>query len=190
MKYKSCYFALLALLFFIAGCSTTQELKTSISSKVSSLTESVDPALVNQVPASKKDGFAKAEFDLNVANQKVELAEFKSDLAANQKKYVNLEEELAENFQKEAAVDYDLVKMEGIISSNLGKKEDNLKVKSKLQTKKMELQANRAKINSNLEATKRKSDLLASQIAKMDEIIKAMKFDGGKTTVSKINDGK
>jgi hypothetical protein len=187
MRFKSYYLGLLAVLFIVAGCSTTQELKTSITSKVSSLTDSVDPALVNQIPAGKKDGFPKAEFDLNVANEKVKLAELKSDLAANQKKYANLEEDLAENFQKEAAADYDLIKIEAIIVSNLGKSEDNLKVKAKLQSKKLDLQAGRVKINSNLEATKRKSESLTVEIAKMDEAIKAMKFSGEKATAPAID---
>jgi hypothetical protein len=34
----------------------------------------------------KKDGFTKAEFDLKVANEKVYLAELKSDLPARHKK--------------------------------------------------------------------------------------------------------
>jgi hypothetical protein len=184
------YFSLLLAMIFITGCSTTQELKTSITSKVSSFTENVDPAIVSQVPADKKEGFPKAEFNLNVADQKVKLAELKSERAANEKKYIGLEEDLANNFQKEAAIDYDLVKIEAIINSDLGKKEDNLKVKSKLQAKKMEVQADRIKINANMEARKRKSESLSAEIAKMDEAIKAMKFDGGKADVPKINSGK
>ncbi|MEN6622286.1 MAG: hypothetical protein ABFD50_12125 [Smithella sp.] len=190
MKFKNYYLGLLILLFFAGGCATTQELKTSIASKVSSLTENVDPALVNQVPANKKDGFPKAEFDLNLAGKKVKLAELKSELAASQKKYANLEEDLAENFQKEATADYDLVKIEAIINSDLGKKEENLKVKAKLQSKKLELQASRVKINSNLDASKRKNESLSMEISKMDEAIKVMKFDNGKTAISKVNGGK
>ena len=34
-----------------AGCATTQELTTTVKSKVSSITSTVDPALVSQVPA-------------------------------------------------------------------------------------------------------------------------------------------
>jgi len=177
-------------MIFIAGCSTTQELKTTIASKVSSITENVDSAIVNQVPADKKEGFPQAEFNLNVADQKVKLAELKSDLAASQKKYAGLEEDLANNFQKEAAIDYDLIKIESIINSDLGKKEDNLKVKTKLQAKKLETQADRIKINANLEERKRKSDSLSAEIAKLDEAIKAMKFAGGKAGVPKANGGK
>jgi multidrug resistance efflux pump len=174
------YFLGLLALIFLVGCSTTQELKTSITSKVSSITSTVDPAIVKQVPVDKQEGFSKAEFDLNVANQKVKLAEQKSELAASRKKYAGLEEDLANNFQKEAEIDYDLVKIEAIINSDLGKKEDNRKVKANLQSKKLETQADRIKINANLEATKEKIDSLSIEIAKMDEAVKAMKFDDGK----------
>ena len=184
------YFSGLLVLIFIIGCSTTQELKTSITSKVSSITETVDPALVKQVPVDKKEGFSKAEFALNVANQKVKLAERKSELAASQKKYAGLEEDLANNLQKEAEIDYDLVKNEAIIDSDLGKKEDNLKLKAKLQSKKLEVQADRIKINANLEATKGKIDTFSTEIAKMDEVIKAMKFDDGKSPEPKTNEKK
>jgi len=178
-KIKICFFGLLAVIF-ICGCSATQELKTSITSKVSSITSTVDPALVSQVPADKKGGFPKAEFALNLANQKVKLAEQKNDLAATQKKYAGLEEDLANNFQKEAEIDYDLIKNEALIDSDLGEKEDNIKLRAKLQSKKLNVQADRVKIKADIEETKRKIEYLSMETAKMDEAVKAMKFDDGK----------
>ncbi len=186
---KICFLGLL-ILTFIFGCAATQEMKTSITAKVSSITENVDPAIVNQVTADKKEGFAKAEFALNVAKQKVKLTEIKSELAASQKKYAGLEEDLANNFQKEAEIDYDLVKIEAIINSDLGKKEDNLKLKANLQAKKLQVQADRIKIDANLEATKKRSEYLSMDIARMDEAIKAMKFNGVKAPEPKTNGGK
>ncbi|PKN77131.1 MAG: hypothetical protein CVU52_01780 [Deltaproteobacteria bacterium HGW-Deltaproteobacteria-10] len=185
------YFLGLLAFIFITGCATTQELKTSITAKVSSITENVDPAIVSQVPADKKEGFAKAEFALNVAQQKVKLAEIISELAASQKKYAGLEEDLANNFQKEAEIDYDLVKIEAIIKSDLGKKEDNLKLKANLQSKKLHIQAERIKIDANLDATKKRSEYLSTDVARMDEAIKAMKFNGGvKAPEQKASGGK
>jgi len=180
-RIKICFLGLLAVIF-ICGCSTTQELKTSITSKVGSITSTVDPALVAQVPAGKRGGFSKAEFDLNLANQKVKLAEQKSDLAAAQKKYAGLEEDLANNFQKEAEIDYDLIKNEALIDSDLGKKEDNIKLRAKLQSKKLNVQADRVKIKADIEEIKRKIEYLSMETTKMDEAIKAMKFDDGKKT--------
>ena len=167
-------------LFFIVGCATTQELTSSVRSTVSSITSTVDPALVNQIPADKREGFAKAEFDLKVATEKLKLAELKSEQASAQKKYVGYEEDLVASFRKEAEFDYDLVKIEAIINSGLGKKEDNIKTKANLQQKKQNTQSNRIGIRADMENTKGKIDDLAAQIAKMEESIKAMKFDAGK----------
>jgi hypothetical protein len=174
------YFLGILALIIVTGCATTQELGTSIKSKVSSITSTVDPALVNQVPADKREGFSKAEYDLNLANSKLKLAEMKSELAALQKKQAGLEEDLANNLQKEAEIDYDTVKISAIINSGLGKKEDNTKIKTNLQAKKLEMQAARIKINGNLESNKEKINALAAEVAKADEGIKAMKFEGGK----------
>jgi hypothetical protein len=181
------YFLGLLTLIFITGCATTQEVKTSITSKVSSLTSSVDPAVVSQIPADKKEGFPKAEFELSVVNQKVKLAELKSELASAQKKYAGYEENLAGNFQKEAEIDYDLVKIEAIINAGLGKKEDNPKIKANLQSKKLEVQADRIKINANMEATKGKINAFSAEIAKMDETIKALKFNDAKIQEKQVS---
>ena len=175
--FKIYLFAFLAL-SLLFGCATTQELKSSVKSKVSSLTSTVDPAVVNQIPADKKEGFSKAEFDLNAANQKVKLAEKKTELASAQNKYADLEEDLADNFQKEAEIYYDLVKIEAIINAGLGKKEDNPKIKANLQSKKLQTQADRIKINAKLAVAKEKINSLTEEVKKMDDAIKSMKFDG------------
>jgi hypothetical protein len=174
------YFLGILALMIVAGCATTQELGTSIKSKVSSITSTVDPALVNQVPADKREGFSKAEYDLNVANAKVLLAGLKRELAASQKNYADLEEDLANNVQKEAEIDHDTVRISAIINSGLGKKEDNNKIKTNLQAKKLEVQAARIKINGHLESNKEKINALTAEVAKAEEGIKAMKFESGK----------
>jgi chromosome segregation ATPase len=177
-------FGAVMTLSFLAGCTATQEVKTSITSKVSSLTSNVDPAVVSQIPADKKEGFPKAEFDLHVAEQKVKLAKLKSELASAQKKLADYEEDLAANFQKEAEIDYDLVKIEAIINLGLGKQEDNPKIKANLQAKKLQAQADRIKINANIDAAKLKMKSLSDEIAKLNETIKAMKFEDGKASSS------
>ena len=181
--FKICFGAVLTL-SLLAGCATTQAVKTSITSEVSSLTSNVDPAVVSKIPADKKEGFPQAEFALNVANQKVKLAKLKSDLASEQKKLAGYEEDLASNVQKEADVDYDLVKIEAIINAGLGTKEDNPKIKAHLQSKKLQLQTDRIKINSNIDVTKLKMKSLSEEITKLDETIKAMKFEGAKASAA------
>jgi hypothetical protein len=79
------------------------------------------------------------------------------------------------------------VKIAAIINSGLGKKEDNPKIKANLQAKKLEMQGDRIKITANLEATRDKNNALTGEIAKMDEAIKAMKFDGGKAPEKQIS---
>jgi outer membrane murein-binding lipoprotein Lpp len=181
--FKICFSTVLAL-SFLAGCATTEGVKTSITSEVSSLTSNVDPAIVSQIPADKKEGFPQAEFALNVADQKVKLAKLKSELASDQKKLAGYEEDLASNFQKEAEIDYDLVKIEAIINAGLGKKEDNPKIKANLQSKKSKSQVERIKINSSIDVAKLKVKSLSEDITKLDEAIKAMKFEGGKASAA------
>jgi multidrug resistance efflux pump len=175
------FLVLAGLLSFIVGCATTQELSSSISSKVSSITSTVDPALVNQVPADKREGFAKAEFDLNLATQNEKLAEMKTELAGLQKKKAGYEEDLAGNFKKEADNAYDSVKIEAIIKAGIGKNEDNNKTKANVDSKKYKILADRAKIKSDIEEMKGKVENKTAEIAKRDEAIKAMTFDGGKS---------
>jgi hypothetical protein len=181
--FKICFGAVLTLAF-LAGCATTEGVKTSVTSEVSSLTSNVDPAVVSKIPAGKKEGFPQAEFALNVAGQKVKLAKLKSELASDQKKLAGYEEDLASNFQKEADVDYDLLKIEAIINSGLGKKEDNPKIKANLQSKKFKLQTDRIKINSSIDVVKLKMKKDSEDITKLEEAIKAMKFEGGKASAA------
>ena len=182
--YSRIFFGAVLLLSFLAGCSTTDKVKTSVTSEVSSLTSNVDPAVVSQIPADKKEGFPQAEFALNVANQKLKLAKMKNDQESDQKKLAGYEEDLAANFQKEADIDYDLVKIEAIINAGLGKKEDNPKIKAHLQSKKLQAQTDRIKIKSGIDVTNLKMKSRSEEIAKLDEAIKAMKFEGGKPSAA------
>lgn len=180
MKRKLLAILVFTGLFFIISCSTTQEITTSVRSTVSSITSTVDPALVNQIPADKREGFAKAEYDLNAAMEKVKLAELKNELAGAQKKYVSYAVDMADSFRKDAELDYDLVKIEAIIETGLGKKDDNVKTKANLQQKKLNQQSNRIGIKADMDNSKRKIDDLTAQIARMEESVNAMKFDAGK----------
>ena len=184
MKSKhSVVMSVLIVLLFMAGCATTQELTSSVKSKVASITSNVDPAWVSQVPADKREGFAKAEYELSVASEKLKLAELRTERASVQKKYADYEEDMAASYRKEAALDYDIVKMEAVIKSGLGKsKEDNAKTKADLQSKKLKAQADRISIQADIDNAKGKIENLSSQIVKLDDAIKAMKYGGEKTS--------
>ncbi len=177
-------FAAIMAFSFLPGCAEIQEGKASITSTVSSLTQNVDPAVASQIPVDKKEGFPQAEFALKVADQKVKLAKMKSDLASEQKNLAGYEEDLASNLYKEAEIDYDLVKIEAIMNAGLGKKEDNPKIKSHLQSKKLQVQSDRPKINSNIDGVKLKIKSLSDEITKLDQTINTMKFEGGKAPVA------
>ena len=70
------------------------------------------------------------------------------------------------------------IEIEAIINAGLGKKEDNPKIKANLQSKKLQTQADRIKINAKLAVAKEKINSLTEEVKKMDDAIKSMKFDG------------
>ncbi|HOW56500.1 MAG TPA: hypothetical protein PKZ12_00755 [Smithellaceae bacterium] len=169
-------------IFFLVGCATTQELTSSISSKVTSITATVDPALVNQVPADKRAGFAKAEFDLNLAIEKEKLAALKTELAGLQKKKAGYEEDLANNFKREAENAYDIVKVDALLNAGVGKKEDNMKIRGNVDSKKYKILADRSKINYDISDTKMQIENKTAEIANLEKAIGEIKYDGGKAS--------
>lgn len=178
---KKIVVAMVSVLIFSATAQAgwLDKVKDATSDKIAAITSNVDPALVNQVPADKREGFAKAEYELQVASEKLKLAELKTERASAQKKYAEYEEDIADNYRKVASLAYDIVKIDAINKSGLGKsKEANAKLKSDLQSKKLKVQADRIDAQTGLEKTKVKIEELSSQIAKMEETIKAMKFNG------------
>jgi len=178
----SASFMVIIGLFFLIGCATTQELTSSISSKVTSITATVDPALVNQVPADKRAGFAKAEFDLNLATEKEKLAALKTELAGLQKKKAGYEEDLANNFKREAENAYDIVKVDALLNAGVGKKEDNMKIRGNVDSKKYKILADRSKINYDISDTKMQIENKTAEITNLEKAIGEIKFDGGKVS--------
>ncbi|MBN1663023.1 MAG: hypothetical protein JW943_05420 [Deltaproteobacteria bacterium] len=180
---KKIIMALASVLIFAATAQAgwIDKVKETTSDKIALITSNVDPALVNQVPADKREGFAEAEYELQVASDKLQLAELKTERASAQKKYAEYEKDMAENYRKVSSLAYDVVKIEAIDKCGLGKsKEANAKLRSDLQVKKLKVQADKIDIQAGLDKTKAKIEELSAQIAKMEEAVKAMKFDGGK----------
>jgi len=66
----------------------------------------------------------------------LKLAQMKSELAAKERKLVDYDEDLVNTDLKEVSFDYDIIKMEAVDASGLGKKEDNIKVLTNLKLKK------------------------------------------------------
>ncbi len=164
-----------------AGCATMEDFKTSITTTVTSITSTVDPALVAKVPDDKRAGFPKAEFAVKLGEEKLKLAQMKSELAAKERKLVDYDEDMVNADLKDASLDYDIVKMEAIDATpGLGKKEDNIKTLTNLKLKKNDLQSDRIKINANKDATKRQMQELHERIKAQEEKVKNFTMETAK----------
>jgi hypothetical protein len=169
----------MALVF--AGCATMEDLKSTISTKVTAITSNVDPNLVSKVPEDKRAGFPKAEFAVKVAEEKSKLAQMKSELAAKQKKSAEYEEDLVNIELKDANLDYDIMKQEAINATpGLGKAEDNIKAMTNLKVKKIDLQKDRLKTEGNMATTARQMQDLADKIKAQEEKVKGLTSEKAK----------
>jgi hypothetical protein len=172
---------LLVITFALTGCATMDELTGSISAKVTSITSNVDPNLVAKVPEDKRSGFPKAEFAVKVAEEKLKLAQMKTELAAKQKRLTEYEEELVNIGLKDASLDFDIIKQGAIDATpGLGKKEDNIKALTSLMLKKNDLQGDRIKANGNIDSTKQQITDMAEKIKAQEEKIKELAVDKAK----------
>jgi uncharacterized coiled-coil protein SlyX len=171
-KWSMVFIVSLALAF--AGCTTVSDIKSQVSTKVTSITSNVDPNLVAKVPDDKRGGFPKAEFAVKVAEEKIKLAKMKNDLAALQKKITDYEEDLADTEAKDAGLDYDIVKLGAVDAAGLGKKEDNIKALTKLKLKKVDLQSDRIKTEGHLTAVKQQIQDLTEKIKAQEEQLKGL----------------
>lgn len=172
-------FLLLMALVFV-GCATMEEFKTSITTTVTSITSNVDPALVAKVPDDKRAGFPKAEFAVKLGEEKLKLAQMKSELAAKERKLIDYDEDMVNTDLKDASLDYDIIKMEAIDASGLGKKEDNIKALTNLRLKKNDLQSDRIKISANKDATKRQIQDITEKIKAQEEKVKNFTMETAK----------
>ena len=161
---------MLTLPLFVS-CETTK----GLTSRVKSLTSSVDDELFSQVPAEERGEVLKAEFDLKVAEEKAKLADLKMKLAQLQKRYAGDEEEIADKYREKASVAVDLAKLEAIDKSGLGQKDDNIKAIANLKSKKLKLEADTIKIEARRAATERQINDLTKQIEDQAERIEGMK---------------
>lgn len=171
---------LLLIILSVAGCATVDDLKGSITTKVTSITSNVDPGLVAKVPVEQRGGFPKAEFAIKTAEEKLKLAHMKSELAAKQGKYADYEEDLVNVDLKDVSIDYDIVKLQAVDASGLGKKEDNIKTLTNLKLKKIDLQADRIKADASMAAIKRQMNDLNEKIKAQEEKVKALTTEKAK----------
>lgn len=178
---KTWFVVLLLTMFLFAGCATMDELTSSISTKVISITSHVDQSLVAKVPEDKRGGFPAAEFAVKTAEERLKLTQLKTELAAKQKKYAQYEEDLADIGLKNASLDYDIIKQEAINATpGLGKKEDNTKALTNLKLKKNELEKDKIQTEANIAATKEQMSDLTDKIKEQEEKVKGLSSDQAK----------
>ena len=159
-------FGHISLIFLLAlslltGCEATRSLTSSISG-------SSDESLLAQVPAEEREEVKKAEFDLQVAQEKMTLAEMKTELASLQKKYADYEEDAADEYKKKAEVSVELAKLEAIDRAGLGEKQANIEDIADLKAKELKIEANRIKIEAKRDTTGEKINDLLKQIEEQE----------------------
>jgi chromosome segregation ATPase len=172
---------LVSAFLVLVGCQTTQTLKSSITSKVTSFTSDVDPELYGQVPEDQREGVQQAESDMRLLEEKLKLAELKTDLASAREEYADYKQDLAEKDFKAAALYLDIVKLKAIDRAELGEKEKNIKNIAKLKTKKHEAEGDRINIEAKVTIAERKIKDLTQQIKEQEEKIEGMSSEVPKT---------
>ena len=155
------YISLVFLLAFslLTGCETARKL-TGVSSD--------KDELLAQVPAEGREEIRKAEFDLQVAQEKLKLAEMKSELASLQKKHADYAEDMADKYQDQAEVGVELAKLEAIDRAGLGEKEDNINKIADLKGKRLKIEANRIKFEAKRDTTEEKINGLIKEIEEQE----------------------
>jgi len=180
----------LMTLSLLAGCATIPGIKSSgtkTSGTKSSLRKTTE-GLYSQVPAANRAPVREAEFDLEQAKAKVELAGERVKLAELQKKRALLERkcadhgmELAEILERKAALAVEIRKLEAIDNSNLGDKERNIRQIANVKTKKLGMESDGIQVKAEFDTTELKIKKLTKEIeaqkikAQKEEKIKAQK---------------
>ena len=151
----------LLALSLLTGCEATRSITSSMSG-------SPDENLLAQVPAEEREEVKKAEFDLQVAEEKMKLAEMKTELASLQKKYADYDEDAVKEYRKKAEVGVDIAKLEAIDKAGLGEKQANIEDIADLKAKELKIEANRIKIEAKRDTTGEKINDLMKQIEEQE----------------------
>ena len=151
----------LLALSLLTGCEATRSLTSSISG-------SPDENLLAQVPAEEREEVKKAEFDLQVAEEKMKLAEMKTELASLQKKYADYDEDAVKEYRKKAEIGMELAKFKAIDKAGLGEKQANIEDIADLKAKELKIEANRIKIEAKRNTTGEKINDLMKQIEEQE----------------------
>jgi hypothetical protein len=165
-----CYAGLTFLLAvsLIAGCVT---LPTKGTSATKSSPKGTEEGLYSKVPAAMRAPVREAEFDLEqakskaeLAREKVKLAELKKERALLEGKSADLAMKLAEIRERKAGLEVEIRKSEAIDNANLGDKADNIKQIANLKTKKLNIESDGIRVKADFDTTELKIKKLTKQI--------------------------
>ena len=134
----------------VVGCQTTKDIKSTISSKVTTFTTGVDPKLYKQVPEDQKEGIAEAEAVLKSNQNKEHLGKLKKELAAQKLKLAGYNLDIVSKDRKKAGILLAIKKMEAIDRTGLGEKEENLNTIADLKAKAINIEADKIKIMTKI----------------------------------------
>jgi hypothetical protein len=158
----------LVALSLFAGCITIPTKKTS-ATKSSSV--GTGEGLYSKVPAAMRAPVREAEFDLEqakvkaeIAGEKVKLAELQKEKALLEGKYAGYGMQLAEINKRKAELEVEIRKLEAIDNANLGNKEDNIREIANLKTKKLGMESDGIRVKAELDTTELKIKKLTKQI--------------------------
>lgn len=113
----------------------------------------VDPELVAQVPLDKRGAMDKADFELAVTLQELDLAKLKEELADRQQDLAELGTKLAKARQKQAELALDLARIEAVDAQGLGKKADNVKILGEVRADLTKNEAERIQLKAKMDQT-------------------------------------
>jgi len=179
--------AFLVALSFLVGCSSIPKLKNA-TRKIPLTKSSIGTSkegLYSQVPAANRAPVREAEFDLQqaktkaeIAGEKVKLAELQKERALLERKYADYGMELAQINEREAEVEVEIRKLEAIDSANLGDKEDNIKQIANLKTKKLGIESDGIKVKAEFDTTELRIKKLTKEIKA--QTMRVQKMEGTK----------
>ena len=184
-----CYAGLTFLLAvsLLAGCIT---LPTKGTSATKSSPKGTEEGLYSKVPAAMRAPAREAEFDLEqakskaeLAREKVKLAELKKERALLEGKSADLAMKLAEIRERKVGLEVEIRKSEAIDNANLGDKADNIREIANLKTKKLNIESDGIRVKADFDTTELKIKKLTKQIKAQET--KVLKTEKNRTQTKK-----
>lgn len=135
----------------------------------------VDAELVARVPQDKRGPMNLADYALACANQDVDLAALKEELAEKQANRASLQTKLAKVDARAAEIALDIVKQRAVMDAGLGQDEDNRRIMDDLAAERTKNQAERGRQQARLNQAERELRDLAERVAEKERTVTQFK---------------